>query len=53
MSRREPPRLPPAHALAGVDDLLSECHDLGRRLFALYEGGAIAGRMSALLFRNL
>jgi hypothetical protein len=37
-------RLPPAHALAGVDDLLTKCHDYGRRMFALYEAGAVTGR---------
>jgi len=42
-------RTPPAHALAGVDDLLTKCHDFGRRMFALYEAGAVAGRMSSVL----
>ena len=42
-------RSPPAHALAGVDNLLTKCHDFGRRMFALYEAGAIAGRMSSIL----
>ena len=42
-------RSPPAHALAGVDDLLTKCHDFGKRMFALYEAGAVVGRMSSIL----
>jgi hypothetical protein len=33
--------------LAGVDDLLANCHDFCRRMFALYEAGAVAGRTLA------
>lgn len=40
---------PPANALAGVDELLTKCHDFGRRMFALYGAGAVAGRMSPVL----
>ena len=44
------PRLPPsAHVLAGVDDVLTKCHDFCKRMFALYDAGAVAGRMSAFL----
>ncbi|KAI0301591.1 P-loop containing nucleoside triphosphate hydrolase protein [Multifurca ochricompacta] len=39
---------PPPHGLAGVDDLLTNCHDFGTRMFALYEAGAVAG-LSGLL----
>ncbi|KAI0249217.1 P-loop containing nucleoside triphosphate hydrolase protein [Lactifluus subvellereus] len=45
----KPRRLPPAHALAGVDDLLAKCYDFGRRLFALYEAGAVAGPSGLLV----
>ncbi|KAH9996691.1 P-loop containing nucleoside triphosphate hydrolase protein [Russula compacta] len=41
-------RSPPTHELAGVDDLLTKCHDFGRRMFALYEARAVAG-LSGLL----
>jgi hypothetical protein len=47
--RSKPRRSPPAHVLAGVDDLLTQCHDFCRRMFALYEASAVAGRMSAFL----
>lgn len=46
-SRRRRP--PPAHALAGVNDILAKCHDFGRHMFALYEAGAVAGRMLAFI----
>ena len=45
--RSNPRRPPPIHELAGVDDLLIQCHDFCRRMFVLYEAGAVAGRMSA------
>ncbi|KAI0262607.1 AAA-domain-containing protein [Gloeopeniophorella convolvens] len=41
-------RSPPTHTLAGVDDLLAKCHDFGRRMFALYDAGAVTG-LSGLL----
>ncbi|KAN0116131.1 AAA family ATPase [Russula decolorans] len=44
----KPRRPPPVHILAGVDDLLTKCHDFCRRMFALYEAGAVAG-LSGLL----
>ena len=48
---RSDPRLPPpAHVLAGVDNLLTKCHDFCRRMFALYDAGAVAGRMSAFFW---
>ena len=40
-------RSPPTHVLAGVDNLLTKCRDFCRRMFALCEAGAIAGRMLA------
>jgi hypothetical protein len=48
----KPRRSPPAHVLAGVDDLLIKSHGFCRRMFALYEAGAIAGRMSAFFRRT-
>jgi hypothetical protein len=50
-SRRRQP--PPTHALAGVDDILSKCYDFGRRMFALYEAGAVTGRMLVALSRGV
>ncbi|KAI0280178.1 AAA-domain-containing protein [Russula aff. rugulosa BPL654] len=47
-SSAKPRRSPPAHVLAGVDDLLIKSHDFCRRMFALYEAGAVAG-LSGLL----
>jgi len=44
----KPRQPPPTHPLAGVDDLLTKCHDFGRRMSALYEAGAVAG-LSGLL----
>ena len=49
----KPPQPPPTHALAGVDDLLTKCHDFGRRMSALYEAGAVAGRMSTVFPRHV
>ena len=49
----KPRQPPPTHALAGVDDLLTKCHDFGRRMSALYEGGAVAGRMSTVFPRAI
>jgi hypothetical protein len=46
-------RSPPTHALAGVDDILSKCYDFGRRMFALHEAGAVAGRMLAVFSRSV
>jgi hypothetical protein len=43
----KPRRAPPTHELAGVEDVLTKCHDFCGRMFALYEAGAVAGRMSA------
>ncbi|KAH9006583.1 AAA-domain-containing protein [Lactarius hatsudake] len=39
---------PPAHTLAGVDDLLTKCYDFGARMFTLYEASAVTG-LSGLL----
>ena len=51
---RSDPRLPPpAHVLAGVDDILTKCHDFCRRMFALYDAGAVAGRMSAFFLSKV
>lgn len=47
-SASAPRRPPPAHVLAGMDDLLTKCHDFCRRMFALYEAGAVFG-LSGLL----
>jgi hypothetical protein len=47
--RSRPRPSSPAHVLAGVDDLLTQCHDFCRRMFALYEAGAVAGRMLTFL----
>jgi hypothetical protein len=44
----KPRRAPPTHNLAGVDDVLTKCHDFCGRMFALHEASAVAGRMSAL-----
>ncbi|KAF8273433.1 AAA-domain-containing protein [Lactarius quietus] len=43
-----PRRSPPAHALAGVDELLTKCYDFGTRMFTLYESSAVTG-LSGLL----
>ncbi|KAI9465701.1 AAA-domain-containing protein [Lactarius psammicola] len=47
-STPRPRRSPPAHALAGVDDLLTKCYDFGARMFTLYEASAVTG-LSGLL----
>jgi len=52
ISRSRRRRYPPAHVLAGVDELLTKCHDFCRRMFALYEAGAVAGRMLAFLLET-
>ncbi|KAI0053237.1 AAA-domain-containing protein [Auriscalpium vulgare] len=43
-----PRRPPPAHALAGVDDILDKCRSFATKMFALHEAGAVRG-LSGLL----
>lgn len=50
---RQPRRSAPAHALAGVDDVLTKCYDFGARMFTLYESSAVTGRMLVFFLSNV